>query len=1002
MSRLPVRLWWTILPSLALLFTALPATAQEGALSGTVTDGQTGVGLSAVQVEVHLADGVEVKGGFTGARGTYRITEIPAGTYLVTFTLPGWAIVEEADITITSGQTTSLSVTMLERSFSLNPITVTTSRRVEKALDAPAAIEVVTREDIAERPAVTPIDHVKEKAGVDFVPTGLQSSYTVVRGFNNVFSGAALNMTDFRISRVPSLRVNISYFNPTTSTDIERAEVVLGPGSALYGPNAANGVVHFITRSPIDSPGMDFAFSTGLRQQGNFNQDASILTPTGDFAPANFSQAGTDEFTWQLEGRLAWKTDNDKFGVKLSGSYFTGLDYNYIDPTEKNQQSIALACQALDYDATSTPCFNFSGDLAPGDNAALRTRVDNVAGGTQGQASIGDPTGPLTFTDNTARDPDLKRWGLDLRTDFRPNPETSIILSGGHTDAINSVDLTGIGAGQVQSWGTWYAQGRFNHKRLFGQVFYNKNSNDDSYLLRSGRPLIDKSYQVVAQLQHGFDINPQHGLTYGLDYLYTNPQSEGTINGRHEDDDNVTEIGGYLQYDGRLSPKWNLVAAARLDDHTRLADPVFSPRAAIVFSPTPERSIRASYNRAFSTPNTLNLFLDISAQPIPLGGPFFYDARAQGVSENGFQFSRDSNGVPMHMSPFNPLVCTLNPASCAGQTNPGSAREFLPSTTAQLWTEAVSVVAANDPAAGALLGLIAAPGSTDIPVIGATLNTESGSFINPVFDLRTIQDIPALDPTIWQTFEVGYKGLLLGSNLLLGANAYFTDVDQFVSSLQTFTPNVFLPEQATEAYLVDQFLPLVGTVFPDEATARGTAAQLAATIGGVPLGSIAPTTAGGQAATPILFTYQNLGDFSYFGADASLTYVFNDRWELGGSISWVEKDLFPTAGENTEDVPLNAPKWKGALTMGYRAPTSGWNGAVRGRYVDGFPVASGLYVGSVDSYVVFDLNVGYRFPGRSGLTLQLDMQNVLNDDYTSFVGTPNFGRYTVLRLLWSM
>lgn len=1003
MSRQPVRFWWITLP-VALLFlfmTALPAAAQQGAISGTVTDGQSGVGLTAVQVEIRAADGSVVKGGFTGARGAYRITEIPPGTYTVGFALPGWVVSEETNVSIVAGQTTTLSVTMSERSFSLNPITVTTSRRVEKALEAPAAVEVVTREDIAERPAVTPIDHVKEKAGVDFMPTGLQSSYTVIRGFNNVFSGSALAMTDFRISRVPSLRVNVSWSNPTTSMDIERAEVVLGPGSALYGPNAANGVVHFLTRSPIDDPGMDFALSSGLRQQKSFSQDATIQTPTGEL-PATFTQAGTDEFTWQLEGRLAFKTDNDKFGVKLSGNYFTGMDYGYIDATEKNQQSIALGCQAANYNPANAACFNFTGDLQPGDTDELRTRVDNVAGGPQGEASIGDPTGGSTFVDNTARDPDLKRWGLDLRTDFRPNPETSIVLSGGHVDAVNSVDLTGIGAGQVQNWGTWYAQGRFNHKRLFGQLFWNKNDNNNTYLLRSGRPLIDKSYQLVAQLQHGFDINPRHSLTYGLDYLFTNPQSEGTINGRHEDDDDVTEIGGYVQYDGRLTPRWNLVAAARLDDHTRLENPVFSPRAALVFKPTPERSIRASYNRAFSTPNTLNLFLDLSAQPIPISGPFFYDARAQGVSENGFQFSRDGNGVPLHMSPFNPLVCTLNPAACAGQTSPGSPREFLPSTTAQLWTEAVAVVSASDPAAGGLLAAIAPPGATDIPVIGATLDIESASFINPITDLRTVQDIPALDPTIWQTFEIGYKGLLLGNNLLLGANAYYTDADAFVSSLQTFTPNVFLPAAQTEAYLVDQFLPLVGVAFPDEATARATAAQLAAVIGGVPFGSIAPTTAGGTTATPVLFTYRNLGDFGFFGADASLTYVLNERWEFSGSLSWVEKDLFPTAGDNTEDVPLNAPKWKGALTAGYRSPQSGWNGAVRGRFVDGFPVASGVYVGEVDAYTVFDLNVGYRFPGRSGLTLQLDMQNVFNDDYTSFVGTPNFGRYTVLRLLWSM
>jgi iron complex outermembrane receptor protein len=1007
MSRHPVRFWWTILPLLLLLLTTVPAAAQEGALSGTVTDGQSGIGLSSVQVSVHLVDGSAVTGGFSAASGAYRITSIPAGTYSVTFTLPGWSLIEETGVVITAGETTSVSVSMVERSFSLNPITVTASRRVEKALDAPAAIEVVTREDIVERPAVTPVDHVKEKAGVDFMPTGLQSSYTVVRGFNNVFSGAALNMTDFRISRVPSIRVNVSWSNPTTSSDIERAEVVLGPGSALYGPNAANGVVHFITRSPIDDPGMDFALSSGLRQQSSFDQGASILTPTGDFAPATFTQGSTDEFTWQFEGRVAWKTDNDKFGVKLSGTYFTGLDYGYIDPTEKNQQSIALGCQAFDYSLSSNACVNFSGDLAPGDTDQLRTRVDNVAGGPQDSTNIGTPQPDGTFINTTARDPDLKRWGLDLRADFRPSPESSIILSGGHVDAINSVDLTGIGAGQVQNWGTWYAQGRFNWKRFFGQVFWNKNDNDQTYLLRSGRPLIDKSSQIVAQLQHGFNINPQHGLTYGFDYLYTDPQSEGTINGRHEDDDNVTEIGGYVQYDGRLSPKWNVVVAARLDDHTRLENPVFSPRAAIVFRPTPERSLRASYNRAFSTPNTLNLFLDISAQPIPLGGPFFYDLRAQGVTENGFTYNRTGD-VPQHMSPFN--VTGVGPS---GPTF--DPRAYLDTNSASTWAEAQTAfgavtqgACAADPtgpqcaALAAALGSFAAtaaPPDGAVPIIAGILNPVTSTFVNTTTDLSLVPDIPALDPTIWQTFEVGYKGLLLGSNLLLGANAYYTDVDNFVSALEPFTPNLFLAGQELAGYLISQGVPV------DQAALIANnvgSAQTEDGLVGLPLGVMAPTTAGGQTASPVLLTYRNLGDFNFFGADASLTYVVNQRWEIGGSISWVEKDLFPTGDDQAAPVPLNAPKWKGALTLGYRAPAHGWTGAARGRFVDGFPVSSGVYSGSVDAYAVMDLNVGYRFPGRSGFTLQLDMQNVFNNDYQSFVGVPNFGRYTVLRLLWSM
>ncbi len=955
MERRRVRSLLLVLPAL-LLTLVLPRAglAQEGAIAGTVTD-ELGTGLGTVQVEILRGDGSVVAGAFSAASGTFRITNVPSGTYTVSFTLPGWELVEQDAVRVVAGQTTSVNASLSERSFNLNPITVTTSKRVEKALDAPAAVEVVSREAIEARPTVTPVDHVKEQAGVDFVNTGLQSNYVVVRGFNNVFSGATLNLTDFRISRVPSLRVNISYFNPTTNWDLDRVEVVLGPGSALYGPNAANGVIHFLTQSPIDDPGVAISFAPGLRHQGQNTPD---------------NLESTTEFAGQAEGRVAWANESRTFGIKVSGNYFGGTDFFFNDPVEAQQRAYAAACQSVGYNPLEPACFNFAGDLNPATpegQAELRTRVDNVAGG---------------------RDYDLKRWGFDLRADYRPSDDLSFVLSGGHTEAINSVDLTGIGAGQVQNWGYNYVQGRFNWKRLFGQVFWNANNNDETYLLRSGRPLIDKSYQTVAQLQHGFDLNTRHGFTYGLDFLYTNPQSDSTINGRHEEDDDVRELGGYLQYDGRWSDKWNFVAAARLDDHSRLEDPVFSPRAALVFKPTPERSIRASYNRAFSTPNTLNLFLDISAQPIPISGPFFYDARAQGVTENGFTFSRDENGVPRHMSPFAPLLGA-------------SPRDLLPSTTDQVWQEAVAVVGAADPQAGALLGAIAAPTAADIPVIGATLNVNEGMFENPILDLRAVPDVPALEPTIWQTFEVGYKGLLLGDNLLLGANVYFTDVDNFVSALEPFTPNIFLPEAATEAYLVEQFLPLVGILFPSEEVARGTAAALAGQIGQVPFGSIAPTTAGGTTASPILLTYRNLGDFSYFGADASLTYILNDRWEIGGTISWVEKDTFETTTYSgaTQNVALNAPKWKGSLSLGYREPQGGLSGAVRGRFVDGFPVASGVYVGETDSYTVFDLNVGYMFK-NTGVGVQLDVSNIFDTDYQSFVGVPHFGRYMMLRMLW--
>ncbi|MDT8435626.1 MAG: TonB-dependent receptor [Gemmatimonadota bacterium] len=975
MAGSAVRTAWAVLPAL-LLSLLLPraGAAQEGALAGTVTDASRGIGLSTVEVEVLDGERV-VAAALSGGGGAYRITGVPAGTWEVRFTLAGWSVERVPGVTIRSGETTSLNAVLSERSFNLNPITVTTSKRVEKALDAPAAVEVVTTEDVRERPTITISDHVKEKAGVDVITAGLQQSYTVVRGFNNIFSGQTLTLTDNRIARVPSLRANVTHLQPTTNLDIDRVEVVLGPGSALYGPNAANGVIHYITNSPIDRPGISLSVAGGIRQQDGF--ETAVNLPVS--GPTAIPTDGSDEEVWQTEGRIAYKV-SDEFGVKLSGQYFTGEDYRFTDREEAIQRDLATACTALGFDATQAPCLNFTGDLprtplgglTAESQQQLETRVANVAGG---------------------RDLDLERWALDLRADWRPTEDWDIVLSGGRTMAENSVDLTGIGAGQVQDWALWYGQARASYKDLFGQVFFNKSDNDETFLLRAGRPLVDKSSLFVAQLQHQYSVADGHDLIYGLDYLRTVPKSEGTINGRHEDDDEVDEFGGYVQYDGHLTDQWNLVLAARLDDHSRLDDLVFSPRAAIVFKPTPERSIRASYNRAFSTPTTLNLFLDISAQPIPLPGtPFRYDVRAQGPTEDGFTFARDGAGFPTHLSPFAPLI---------GQ----SPRTPLSTQTPDVFSLATEIVRASNPQAGGLLdaaqnpALGGAPTNEQIPVIGLLLDPETGGF-DPATaaSVREIADVPNLDATIWQTFEVGYKGLLFGSNLLLGANLYFTDVSDFISALRPFTPNSFLPFQQTEAFLRERFTALVGVAFPDAATAEATATQLATQMSQIPLGSVAPTTAGGLTDAPILLTYRNLGDFDYFGGDASLTYVLNDRWEATGTVSYVEEDRFDAGSET---VALNAPRWKGSLGLTYREPQSGFNAGVRGRYVDAFPVESGVFEGDVEEYAVFDVNVGYRIPGNREISVQLDISNVLDDEYQSFPGTPSLGRFSLLRVLWA-
>src|SRR5690606_9004736 len=208
-----------------------------------------------------------------------------------------------------------------------------------------------------------------------------------------------------------------------------------------------------------------------------------------------------------------------------------------------------------------------------------------------------------------------------------------------------------------------------------------------------------------------------HNFTYGGDILYTVPETNGTINGIYEDDDETTEIGGYLQWEWAVDPKFDVVLAGRVDDHSALPDPIFSPRAALVFKPAPNQALRATFNRAFSTPSSLNQFLDLpSAAPDPGLAALGYSVRVQGTGRDGFQ-SEQPDGSYLMRSPFTPgdpaALVPANAALCwtgavAGGQAPGAIAERtaanLPSTAR--WALAAVATASLRPATGKL---VAAP-----------------------------------------------------------------------------------------------------------------------------------------------------------------------------------------------------------------------------------------------------------------------------------------------------
>ncbi len=272
-----------------------------GYLEGTVT-GAGGKSLSGANIVVQGNDQPERTGAAAGTEGRFRFA-VPAGNYRIEITFIGYKPEIRENVSVQAGRSTTLNVILKEQVIFLEQSVVSASRRQERALEAPASVVVVEEADIRNNPSMNVADHVKNLPAVDFAKTGMANSSIVVRGFNSVFTGTLLMMTDNRLARVPSVRVNAPNFIPITSDDVERIEVVLGPGSALYGPNSADGVMHIITHSPFTSQGTSAHFGYGERS----------------LHQASIRHAGAV---------------GDRVGYKVSARYYTGREWEYTDPEE--------------------------------------------------------------------------------------------------------------------------------------------------------------------------------------------------------------------------------------------------------------------------------------------------------------------------------------------------------------------------------------------------------------------------------------------------------------------------------------------------------------------------------------------------------------------------------------------------------------------------------------------------------------------------------------------
>ncbi|NUO83670.1 carboxypeptidase regulatory-like domain-containing protein, partial [candidate division KSB1 bacterium] len=292
--------------------------AQTASLKGKVTDAQTGDPLPGANVVVTSAGGAMTGAAASGA-GSFEVKGLAPGRYVVSVSYIGYQKKVVADVSLAAGEAKTMDLALAAAGIDLDAVVVSASRQEEKILNAPAAISVLEAAEI--RHVVSPSAQavLTNITGVDMAKTGIDREEIVLRGFNNAFSGAAYVLTDYRQAAVASLGVNLHSIMPNASIDLERVEVVRGPGSALYGAGVDAGVIHYLTKNPFTSPGTSVSVGGGERASyyGSFRH-AGVLS--------------------------------NKFGYKITGQYAQADDWELDPQNAEDQVQLASDKKPRNYD----------------------------------------------------------------------------------------------------------------------------------------------------------------------------------------------------------------------------------------------------------------------------------------------------------------------------------------------------------------------------------------------------------------------------------------------------------------------------------------------------------------------------------------------------------------------------------------------------------------------------------------------------------------------------
>lgn len=285
-----------------MLFGAALSNFAQTSITGRVVDQGSQESLIGVNI---LIKGT-VTGTITDIDGKFSLSTNQSLPLTLRISLIGFASKE-----VVVDNTEELAITLQEETEVLSEVTVTSNRVEESITKSPVSVEKMNARKIFASSAFDSYGALQGIKGVDLLAQSLTFRSVNMRGFGANNNNRFVQLTDGMDNRSPGLGFGFGNVAGPSDLDIESIEIIPGAASALYGPDALQGLMLTKTKSPFDYQGISAQVTTGLNNVGK-DDGAKVYT---DLAL---------RYARQLGKRFAFKLNFQS----INGTDFIADDYS--------------------------------------------------------------------------------------------------------------------------------------------------------------------------------------------------------------------------------------------------------------------------------------------------------------------------------------------------------------------------------------------------------------------------------------------------------------------------------------------------------------------------------------------------------------------------------------------------------------------------------------------------------------------------------------------------